>query len=109
MVEGYVESLTSCELFSKDGKLPEGVDHLAYPVSSAHAYDCSYLWIADVDCEKESPTALLWTYFYLAQHYDLLGQSTKALDCINTALEHTCTLIELFVAKARIYKVLVTM
>ena len=59
----------------------------------------------DVDCEKETPTALLWTYFFLAQHYDLQSQTEKALEIVKTALYHTCTLIELFVVKARIYKV----
>lgn len=61
--------------------------------------------IADVDCEKESPTALLWTYYFLAQHYDICGHTQKALDTVNLAVEHTCTLIELFTVKARIYKV----
>ena len=63
------------------------------------------LVFTDKDCELESPTALLWTYYFIAQHYDLTGETQKALDYINTALEHTVTLIELFVAKARIYKV----
>ena len=57
------------------------------------------------DAEKESPTTLLWTYYFLAQHYDRLGQTKQALEYINVALEHTLTLIELFVVKARIYKV----
>ncbi|KAK2165073.1 hypothetical protein LSH36_55g06042 [Paralvinella palmiformis] len=72
---GYVESLKEHELFHKDDT-----------------------------GEKESPTSLLWTYFYLAQHFDYLHQTQKALDYINTALEHTVTLIELFMVKARIYK-----
>lgn len=58
------------------------------------------------DAEKESPTSLLWTYYYLAQHFDHLGQFDKALSYIDMALEHTMTLIELYVVKAKIYKVL---
>lgn len=61
------------------------------------------------DREKEAPrepaSALLWTYYYLAQHYDFLGQTKKALEEINAAIDHTPTLIELFVTKGRIYKV----
>ncbi|XP_058812640.1 N-alpha-acetyltransferase 15, NatA auxiliary subunit [Topomyia yanbarensis] len=53
---------------------------------------------------KEPASALLWTLYYLAQHYDHLRESEKALDFINAAIEHTPTLIELFVTKARIYK-----
>lgn len=73
---GYVESLKECELFHKD----------------------------DAPELRESPTALLWTYYYLAQHFDILGNTHKALEFVNTALDHTGTLIELFVVKARIYK-----
>ncbi|KFB46843.1 AGAP002284-PA-like protein [Anopheles sinensis] len=53
---------------------------------------------------KEPASALLWTMYYLAQHYDYLRESEKALDFINAAIEHTPTLIELFVTKGRIYK-----
>lgn len=61
------------------------------------------------DQEKDNPrepaSALLWTYYYLAQHYDHLGYTEKALNEIDAAIEHTPTLIELFVTKGRIYKV----
>ena len=58
-----------------------------------------------VDSMKESPTVLLWTRCYLAQHYDILGNTKLALEYIDKALEHTPTLIEAYVIKARIYKV----
>lgn len=54
---------------------------------------------------KEPASALLWVYYYLAQHYDYLNQTEQALNYINAAIEHTPTLIELFVVKGRIYKV----
>lgn len=54
---------------------------------------------------REPASALLWTYYYLAQHYDYLGQTEKALTEIDAAIDHTPTLIELFVTKGRIYKV----
>lgn len=74
-----------------------------------HYHKCNVLnliFFADLEGgNKETPTALLWTYFYLAQHYDHLRQTQKALEYITTALDHTVTLVELFVVKARIYKV----
>lgn len=76
MVESYVSSLKEFELFNRN----------------------------DLTDEKESPTTLLWSYHYLAQHYNILGNTQKALDYITTALNHTVTLIELFVVKAKIYK-----
>lgn len=52
----------------------------------------------------EPASALLWTLYFLAQHFDHLRDSPRALDYINAAIEHTPTLIELFVTKGRIYK-----
>lgn len=77
LLTGYISSLKKYEVFSEKEKDSE---------------------------EKEPATALLWTYYYAAQHYDYLGCTAKALDLINAAIEHTPTLIELFVAKARVYK-----
>ncbi|EDO40471.1 predicted protein, partial [Nematostella vectensis] len=54
--------------------------------------------------ELESPSALLWTYFFLSQHYDHLRDTEKALDYINKAIDHTPTLIEAYMVKGRIYK-----
>lgn len=53
---------------------------------------------------KEPASALLWVYYFLAQHYDYLNHTDKALEYIDAAIEHTPTLIELFVTKGRIYK-----
>jgi len=53
---------------------------------------------------QESPTSLLWTYYFLAQHYDYKGDYLKALELVNAAIEHTPTLIELFTLKGKIYK-----
>lgn len=57
------------------------------------------------DGKEEPPTTLLWVQYYLAQHYDKIGQPSIALEYINAAIESTPTLIELFLVKAKIYKV----
>ncbi|XP_073899412.1 N-alpha-acetyltransferase 16, NatA auxiliary subunit isoform X2 [Castor canadensis] len=54
--------------------------------------------------EKEPPTTLLWVQYFLAQHFDKLGQYSLALDYIDAAIASTPTLIELFYMKAKIYK-----
>lgn len=48
---------------------------------------------------------MLWVQYFLAQHYDMIGQQTLSLEYINAAIESTPTLIELFLIKAKIYKV----
>lgn len=42
---------------------------------------------------------------FLAQHYSYLGDTEKALALIERALEHTPTLIELYIVKGKILKV----
>ena len=42
--------------------------------------------------------------YFLAQHFDFLGDSVKAADYIDKVLEHTPTLLEGLMMKARIYK-----
>lgn len=60
--------------------------------------------IEKADVEKESPTSLLWVYYYLAQHFDYLNNFEKALEYINKAIDYTPTLVELYMIKGKIYK-----
>ncbi len=52
----------------------------------------------------EPATAELWVLYYLSQHYDYLGDYPKALTLVEEAIEHTPTLIELFLLKGKIFK-----
>ncbi|CAG8494448.1 1112_t:CDS:10, partial [Scutellospora calospora] len=77
LVEGYLECLKKHGTFSQ-GKNEDDV--------------------------KEPPTAYLWTLYLLSQHYDNKRDTTKALMLINEAIEHTPTLVELYMTKGRIIK-----
>lgn len=70
------------------------------------------IWgIAETDflCRKcpaiEPPTAYVWTLYFLAQHYDKQRKTDLALQTIDKAIEHTPTLVELYMTKGRILKV----
>ncbi|CAF0974034.1 unnamed protein product [Adineta steineri] len=54
--------------------------------------------------ENEPATSLLWLQYYLAQHYDYLGDIKKAFQYIDQALSDTPTLVELYMFKAKIFK-----
>ncbi|ODM98164.1 N-alpha-acetyltransferase 15, NatA auxiliary subunit [Orchesella cincta] len=56
------------------------------------------------DAERAPVTSLLWAYYYLAKHYDRLGQTKTALQYVDTAIEHTPTLNDLFICKSKIHK-----
>eukprot|EP00871_Galdieria_phlegrea_P000174 jgi/Galph1/1157/GphlegSOOS_G5880.1 len=54
--------------------------------------------------ELQSPDLALWCLYFLAQHYYLKKDTTKALECIDKAIFHTPTLVESYTLKAKIYK-----
>mmetsp|Transcript_60793 Transcript_60793/g.144847 ORF Transcript_60793/g.144847 Transcript_60793/m.144847 type:complete len:936 (-) Transcript_60793:39-2846(-) len=54
--------------------------------------------------KEESPSSLLFSYMCLAEHYDFCGETEKALEFADKAIEHTPTLVEIYACKARIYK-----
>ena len=54
---------------------------------------------------EEPSSTILWCYYYLAQHFDFLRDPSRALHYVELAMEHTPTVIELHVVKAKIYKV----
>ncbi|ODV58856.1 peptide alpha-N-acetyltransferase complex A subunit NAT1, partial [Ascoidea rubescens DSM 1968] len=52
----------------------------------------------------KDPTVTAWTYYYLAQHYLYLNDTENAKNYIDKAIEHSPTLVELYLMKARIVK-----
>ncbi|KAI5967952.1 hypothetical protein CANMA_002720 [Candida margitis] len=54
--------------------------------------------------KNPNPTVTVWTYFYLAQHFLYKEDLDTALSYIDLAVEHSPTLVELYIIKARILK-----
>ena len=55
------------------------------------------------DEEEQDPTVQMWLYCFLSQHHLRLGQIDEALSFINKAIEHTPTVVELYLIKAKIF------
>jgi len=56
------------------------------------------------DSEKtEDPTTLLWVYYFSALHECQLGEYETALKVVNKAIEHTPTVMDVYLVKAKIY------
>jgi len=53
---------------------------------------------------EEPPTSILFTLMICAYHFDFMGDTKRALEYVEQALEHTPTLAELYTCKARIYR-----
>jgi len=68
----------------------------------------SYLVNLEAGCGfdgvAEPPTAWLWTTIFLAQHSDWKGDFESALELIDKAMQHTPTLVETYMLKARFLK-----
>ena len=50
------------------------------------------------------PTTFIWVYYFSAQHFEIMGNSEKALEYINKAIKLTPSVVEFFMVKARILK-----
>lgn len=54
--------------------------------------------------DVQTPSALLWADMVLGQHYDHTREIPKARDHLDAAIAHTPTLIDLYLARARVEK-----
>lgn len=60
--------------------------------------------LCETDNEYKEPASILYVLMFLSQHHSYLGDTEKALSLIEQAIEHTPTLIELYIVKGKILK-----
>lgn len=58
----------------------------------------------DQEADQEAPSALVWVLYYQAQHLDYMNESVKALAVADRLIQHSPTLLDSYVLKARILK-----
>lgn len=56
------------------------------------------------ETDGDIPTTYLWTLYFLAQHFSYIGQQSRALSLLSSAISHTPTLPELHTLRGRILK-----
>ncbi|KAB7503296.1 N-alpha-acetyltransferase 16, NatA auxiliary subunit, partial [Armadillidium nasatum] len=61
-------------------------------------------YLSEKDRDFKEPASVLYGLMYLAQHYSYLGDTAEALKLLQLALDHTPTLIELYILKGKILK-----
>ena len=54
--------------------------------------------------EEQDPTVHLWLMYFASQHFYFLRNFERAFTFIEKAIEHTPTVVDLYVLKAKIYK-----
>ncbi|CAI4057700.1 hypothetical protein SKDZ_04G1980 [Saccharomyces kudriavzevii ZP591] len=60
-------------------------------------------YLSELDGTQD-PIPFIWTNYYLSQHFLFLNDFPKAQEYANAALDHTPTLVEFYILKARIFK-----
>jgi len=60
--------------------------------------------LAPSETEEEPPSTLLWTWYFLAEHFNSLYQTEKALAYAQKCQDHTPTVLDFQLLKAKIYK-----
>lgn len=58
--------------------------------------------LCEGDTDEHDPTVQVWLYYFIAQHHLNLGETDNALTWVNKGIEHTPTVIELYLVKAKI-------
>lgn len=112
LVMGYSQTLESHSKFNQSGNQQVFICSCStfFLVTASDSINSTYvsnsfIFIIHLDEESQDPTVLLWTNFYLAQHFDYFQKIKEALMYIDKVLEHTPTLIEGYAVKAKIFKV----
>jgi len=54
--------------------------------------------------DTETPSSMVWAYYLFANHLDQVEEYDDALKLINLAIDHTPTVVELYMLKAKILK-----
>lgn len=54
--------------------------------------------------DEQDPTVHLWMMYFVAQHFYFKRNFGQALHYVNQAIEHTPTVVDLYVLKAKLYK-----
>ncbi|KAJ1654570.1 hypothetical protein IWQ61_005520 [Dispira simplex] len=82
---------------------PDKID-LVYSIISHYRDTLRPATTPTSDTVDQSFSTYVWVLYFLALHYDYLGQSERALETIDKALQYSPTLVELRVAKAKFLK-----
>ena len=104
--KGVPSLFSSLKPLYKDNSKVEIIESEIFEYLSSMRTNCSFPRSTEI---WEDPTILVWLLALCAQHKDSLKSHEEALELINTAIEHTNTLPELYMMKARMLKHLLRM
>lgn len=103
MVDVFYHNLLHSNRFDSDSVPNSAVSATSSRVSNLSSF---YFLVNGSDPPSPPPpSAILWLLYFKAQLLQHLRLYSQALAVIDEAIEHTPTMVELYMMKARIYKV----
>lgn len=89
--------------------VPSLFKNLRHVLMDASKYDIIFTTATEylqtlLKSKTELPTTLIWVRYFISQVHDDRREYQLALDSLNLAIVHSPTVVELFMAKAKIYK-----
>ena len=100
IIKGVPSTINELHHLYKDQKKKELIETMFTKMCNQMEKDMS---LSPEDEEEQDPTIQLWLYYFLSQHYLFDNKPEQALDYINKAIDHTPTVPDLYLHKAKIF------
>ena len=88
-------------------KIPVIQEIITSNISEIESKRCLSKEILDLDKDNNNlniEPVFIWVYYFASQHFDIVGESEKAIEYINKAIKSTPTVVEFFMVKSKILK-----
>lgn len=108
LIKGVPSVINDLKVFYKEDPAKAAILGTLLDEMSASMEEC--MCLSNDDEEELDPTVQLWLYLFQSQHYMRYAKHggpeyyTKSMEYVNKAIEHTPTVIELYIHKAKLYQ-----
>lgn len=107
-IKGVMSAINEIKVYYKEA--PAKADIIGEILTAMNDSMEANMTLSPDDEEEQDPTVQLWLYYYLSQHYMRKAERAdatyfaKAFEFINKAIEHTPTVVELYLHKAKLHQ-----
>jgi peptide alpha-N-acetyltransferase len=99
VIKGVPQIINELKEFYKDQEKIQAIEEI---LTSFKQNMDKNMKLQESDADEQDPTVYLWILYYLALHFYHKRDIEQALTHIDEAIEHTPTVIELYIVKAKI-------
>lgn len=108
LIKGVPSVINDLKIFYKEDPAKAAILGSVLDQMSASMEAC--MCLHEDDEEEQDPTVQLWLYLFQSQHYMRYARHggpelyTKAMEYVDKAIEHTPTVLELYIHKAKLFQ-----